>query len=211
MAHFFRPLAAVAAACLLLATAAGAATGLLSVGGVIPGGGDPGFEHDRASPEQTVIATGSTPVGGPWRLTSYRSEGLVDDRGDVAEPKGLPCIRILLTQPPATNPINGGAFCLAPGKRNFNVSSFPVVDDPSGQAEVLLYGFAPRGAASVQLTSARGDTIRSDTKSGGASFPGTVWVLAAPPGVDAAELDWLDRGGNPAGVRLDASPHFNRR
>jgi hypothetical protein len=158
-----------------------------------------------------VIATGATPVGGPWRFTSYRSEGIVDDRGEVAEPKGLPCIRLLLTRPPATNPTNGSAFCLAPGKRAFNVSSVPVVDDSSGQAEVILYGFAPRTAASVRLASARGGTLRSDTMSGGSSFPGSIWVLTAPPETDAVELDWLDRSGDPAGARLDASPHFSRR
>ena len=211
MARLLHPLTALVAMGLLLATAAGAATGLLPVGSVIPGGADPGFEHDGPSPEQSVIATGATPVGGPWRLTSYRSEGIVDDRGDVAEPKGLPCIRLLLTHPPATNPINGSAFCLAPGKREFNLSSVPVTDDPSGRAEVVLYGFAPSAAASVQLTSARGGTIRSDTTPGGPDFPGAVWVIAAPPGMNVAELDWLDSSGNPAGARLDASPHFNQR
>ena len=202
MKRLLHPLTAIVAMGLLLATAAGAATGLLSVGSVIPGGGDPGFEHDGPSPRQTVIATGETPVGGPWRLTSYRSEGIVDDRGDLAEPEGLPCIRFLLTDPPATNPINGSAFCLAPGKREFNLSSVPVVDDSSGGAEVIVYGFAPRAAATVQLTSARGERIRADTTSGGSSFPGAVWVLAAPPGTEAAELDWLDRSEKPAGERL---------
>jgi hypothetical protein len=202
MSRLLHPLTALVAMGLLLATAAGAATGLLSVGSVIRGGGDPGFEHDGPSPEQTVIGTGATPVGGPWRLTSYRSEGIVDDRGEVAEPKGLPCVRLLLIEPPATNPINGSAFCLAPGKREFNLSSVPVVDESSGRAEVVLYGFAPRAATSVQLTYAGGGTIRSDTMPGGSSFPGAVWVLAAPPDMDAAELDWLDRSGNQAGERL---------
>jgi hypothetical protein len=208
--RFLRPLALAFVGALLIATAAGAATGVLSVGSVIPGGGDPGFEHDAASPEQTVMATGTAPVAGPWQLTTYRSEGIVDDQGDVAEPKGLPCIRFLLTAPPATNPINGSAFCLAPGKAEFNMMSVPVLDEASGENELILYGFAPRNAAGVQLTAADGETIRTDTQSGGTKFPGTIWVIAAPPGLEAAELDWVDGSGNRAGAKLDASRHFDR-
>jgi hypothetical protein len=208
--RLLRPLALAMVGALLIATAAGAATGVLSVGSVIPGGGDSGFEHDAASPEQTVLATGTAPVAGPWQLTTYRSEGIVDDQGDVAEPKGMPCIRFLLTAPPATNPINGSAFCLAPGKAEFNTMSIPVLDEASEKSELVLYGFAPRNAASVQLTAADGKTIRTDTEPGGTKFPGTTWVIAAPPGLEAAELDWVDRSGNRAGSTIDASPHFDR-
>lgn len=208
--RLLRPLALALGGAVLIATAAGAATGALSVGSVIPGGGDPGFEHDAASPEQTVLATGTAPVAGPWQLTAYRSEGIVDEQGDVAEPKGLPCIRFLLTAPPATNPINGSAFCLAPGKAEFNMMSVPVLDQASGKNELILYGFAPTNAARVQLRAADRKTIRSDTESGGTEFPGNVWVIAAPPGLEAAELDWVDRSGNRAGPKLDASSHFYR-
>jgi hypothetical protein len=208
--QFLRPLTLAFVGALLMATAAGAAAGVLSVGSVIPGGGDSGFEHDAASPEQTVLATGTTPVGGPWQLTTYRSEGIVDDQGHVAEAKGLPCIRFLLTGPPPRNPINGSAFCLAPGKPDFNASSIPVLDESSGQNELIVYGFAPRNAAGVQLTAADGKTIRSDIEPGVPKFPGNVWVIAAPPGLEAAELDWVDRSGNRAGANRDASRHFHR-
>lgn len=205
-----RPLILAFVGALLMATAAGAATGVLSVGSVIPGGGDAGFEHDGASPEQTVLSTGTTPVGGPWQLTTYRSEGIVDEQGEVVEAKGLPCIRLLLTGPPPRNPINGSAFCLAPGKPDFNASSIPVLDESSGKSELVFYGFAPRNAAGVQLTAADGRTIRSDIEPGGPGFPGNVWVIAAPPGLEAAELDWVDRSGNHAGANRDASRDFDR-
>jgi hypothetical protein len=208
--RFLRPLALAVVGALLLATAAGAATGVLSVGSVIPGGADPGFQHDGASPEQAVLATGTAPVGGPWQLTTYRSEGILDGEGNVAEAKGLPCVRFLLTAPPARNPINGSAFCLAPGKRDFNASSIPVVDESSGKNELIVYGFAPRNAAGVQLTDAGGKSIRSGTEPGEPRFPGNVWVIAAPPGLEAAELDWVDQSGNRAGAKLDASRHFDR-
>ena len=208
--RFVRPLALAFVAALLITTAAAAATGVLSVGSVIPGGGDPGFEHDQASPEQTILATGTAPVGGPWQLTAYRSEGIVDDQGEVAEAKGLPCIRLLLTGPPPTNPINGSAFCLAPGKPDFNASSIPVLDESSGKTELVVYGFAPKDAAGVRLTATDAQTIRTDTEPGGQTFPGSVWVIAAPPGLEAAELDWVDANGNPAGAKFDASRHFDR-
>jgi len=207
--RFVRPLALALVGALLVATAAGAATGVLTVGSIIPGGEDPGFEHDRPSPEQAVLASGTAPVAGPWRVSTYRSEGISDEHGDVLEAKGLPCIRFLLTAPPPSNPINGSAFCLAPGKQAFNMMTLPVVDEASAKNELILYGFAPRNAAGVQLTAADGNTIRTDTEPGGTRFPGTVWVIAAPPGLEAAELDWIDRSGNRAGAQLDASHDFD--
>jgi hypothetical protein len=207
--RFVRPLALALVGALLVGTAAAAATGVLTVGSIVPAGEDPGFEHDRPSPEQVVLASGMAPVAGPWRVTAYRSEGLADEHGDVLEAKGLPCIRFLLTAPPPTNPINGSAFCLAPGKQPFNMMSVPVVDEASARNELILYGFAPRNAAGVQLTAADGNTIRTDTEPGGTRFPGTVWVIAAPSGLEAAELDWIDRSGNRAGAHLDASHDFD--
>ena len=204
------PLVLAFVGALLAATAAVAATGVLSVGSVIPGGEDPGFEHNGASPEQTVLATGTTPVAGPWRLTSYRSEGIADSQGDVVEAKGLPCVRLLLTSPPAANPINGSAFCLAPGKRDFNASSIPVLDESSGESELLIYGFAPPNAASVELTAGNRKPIRSDTGSGGQTFPGTVWLVAVPPGLESADLDWIDRSGRRAGANLDAARYIDQ-
>ena len=205
-----RPLALAFLGALLAATAAVAATGVLTVGSVIPGGGDPGFEHDGASPEQIVLATGTAPGAGPWRLTAYRSEGIADEQGQVVEAKGLPCIRLLLTSPPAANPINGSAFCLAPGKRDFNASSIPVLDESSGESELLIYGFAPTHAASVELTAGNRQRVRSDTDSGGPSFPGTVWLIAAPPLLESADLDWIDRSGKRAGANLDASRYIEQ-
>jgi hypothetical protein len=140
----------------------------------------------------------------------YRSEGIADEQGEVVEAKGLPCIRVLLTSPPAANPINGSAFCLAPGKRDFNASSIPVLDESSGESELLIYGFGPPNAASVELTAGNRKRIRSDTESGGPSFPGTVWVVAVPPGLESADLDWIDRSGKRAGANLDASRHVDR-
>jgi hypothetical protein len=172
--------------------------------------GFPSFKHHGPSPEQTVLATGTARVGGPWRLTAYRSEGIVDEDGDLLEAKDLPCVRFLLEAPPPRNPINGSAFCLAPGKPDFNATSIPVIDSSSGRNELVIYGFAPDDAAGVQLTAAHGRTFRSDTKPGGAAFPGSVWVIAAPPGLEAAELDWVDRSGNAAGTPRDASRFFDQ-
>src|SRR5215212_1246635 len=207
--HFVRPLAFALVGALLVATAAGAATGVLTVVSIIPGGGDPGFEHDRPSPEQAVLASGTAPIAGPWRVTTYRSQGIADERGDVLEAKGLPCIRFLLTAPPAANPINGSAFCLAPGKQTFNLMTLPVIDEASAKKEVILYGFAPKNAAGVQLTAADGTTIRTNTEPGGTRFPGAVWVIAAPAGLEAPELDWIDASGNRARAQLDASHDFD--
>jgi hypothetical protein len=208
--RFLRPLALAFGGLLVIAAGAGAAIGALSVGSVIPAGEDPGFEHRGPSPKQTVLARGTTPVGGPWQLTTYRSAGVVDEQGESLEARGLPCIRLLLTAPPSRNPINGSAFCLAPGKPDFNASSIPVLDESSRKNELIIYGFAPTSAAAVQLTAAGGKTIRSDTEPGEPEFPGKIWVIAAAPGLEDAELDWVDRTGNQAEAKLDASRHFDQ-
>lgn len=192
---------------LVAVAAAGAATGLLPVGTAIPGE-QGGFRHNGAPPDQTVVANGATAVAGPWRLTSFRSEGIVED-GAMVEPAGMPCVLLMLTDPPPKTPFRAGTICRAPGKSDFNVTSVPVWNAGSGDAELVLLGFAPAGAATVELRSEVGNTIRSEVYEG-AGLPGPVWVMAVPRGPKTGRLDWINNAGKPAGEPLDASDQFNR-
>jgi hypothetical protein len=194
---------------LLAVGAAGAATGMLSVGTVIPSGGDPDFRHDRPSPEQTVVATGATPVGGAWRMTTYTSEGLVDSMGEVAEPAGMPCALMTFINPPAGTHSRSGALCHAPGKADFNMTSLPVVDASSGEAEVVLYGFAPKDSTHVELVGDGSESIHVPTVLARGPSPGDLWVIAAPPELKNAHVSWIDTTGRPRATR-DASDHFDR-
>lgn len=189
--------------------AAGAATGVLPVGSVIPSGQDPNLRHDGPSPEQTVAAIGRTPVGGAWRMTTYKSEGLVDDRGEVTEPAGMPCVLMTLLTPPAETFERSSVLCRAPGKADFNKLSLVVIDESWKPAELVLYGFAPKDAAAVELTADGGETIRARTYEGRADAPGNLWVVAAPPALRNAQVSWIDRDGQARGSR-DASTHFDR-
>lgn len=208
--HGRRALVLAIVGALLAVGVAGAATGVLSVGTIISEGDDPTFEHGGPSPEQTVLATGTTPVAGAWRLTTYTSEGIADDQGGVAEAKGLPCVRLELTDPPAATPFQGSAFCLAPGKPEFNTLSVPVGDATTGKTELLLFGFAPSDARAVELTTGNAETVTEKTHDGAGKFPGQVWVVVAPSGARTGNLDWIGADGKPAGDDKDVSEHLDR-
>lgn len=206
-----RSTGALALVALLAVTgAAGAATGALPVGSVIPGDESSVRHSDHGTgPAETVLATGATPVAGPWRLTSYRSEGIVVD-GEVAEAAGMPCVLLELTNAPEATHSRASSFCLAPGKPDFNMLSLPVVNSATGKSELVLYGFSPRGAAAVKLAGDDGQTIRVQTHDGLDAFPGSVWVMAVPSELKNAELVWINEDGRAADPKLDAGPHLAR-
>lgn len=202
-----RTLALALTGALLAVGGAGAATGVLSPGSIIPGE-EAGVSHDAGpGPDQTVLATGTAPVAGPWRLTTYRSEGL-SNGSEVVEAKGLPCVLLQLTDPPPQTISTASSFCLAPGKPEFNVNSLLV--ESSGSTELLLYGFAPDDTASIQLSAAGEETVLSQAHDGAGAFPGKVWMIPVAPGATAGELTRVDANGRTVGDSRDASAHLGR-
>jgi len=196
-------LALVVAGCVAGAGAAAAASGVLSVGDVISAGEPSTPPEHELSVDETVLATGSTPVAGPWRMTTHQSEQ------SGGQPAGLPCIRLVLTDPPKGTPLGGSGFCGEVGQ-GFGAVSLPVVTD-SGEAELLILGQAPEGAAAVRLTSADGATVRVATREGGAAYEGgDVFVMIVPPGMDQGELTYLDQDGTAGSKSIDASGFFDR-
>jgi hypothetical protein len=197
---------AIAAVSLVAVTGAAAATGILSrddggVGRVIEGASPPPLGSD-----EVVLATGATPVGGPWRLTARASEAIVDD-GEELQPAGLPCLEFLLLAPRKGN-FAGSGQC---GTRadGFIVMGVPV-EDERGRTEVILWGHAPEQASGVELTGKGIGSLRADTIDGPADFDGDVWVLPAPTYVEDAWVDWLGGGGNPAGHSQEAASIISR-
>lgn len=173
---------------LLIATGAGAATGLLSVGDIIPGGGKTGPPNYGMSVSETVVATGTSPIAGPWRMGAYASEG-VNHEGEVLEEQGAPCVRLMLSVPPAGTPTAGTGFCGKIGeKAAFAGSSLPVVTK-SGETEALLFGTAPETSKSVEFTG-DGTRISAPTHEGPASVSGDFWVIPVPPGIRDAQVKW---------------------
>lgn len=188
---------------MLTVGAAGAATGLLPVGSVIPGGSDPEAQHEHGSADQTVVARGVSPVAGPWRLTALRNEGSAEEaQGD--------CLQLHLSQPPEGSPIQATMLCTPIGDADLKAGSLPVSNSSSGEAELLLFGRAPDDSPSIELTTDTGRTFRAQANEAPAGFAGRTWLMAVPRGPKSGALEAEDRNGKPAGARLNVSDQLER-
>lgn len=187
-----RALAIAVPALLLAATAAAAATGLLPVGGVIRG---VGFEGDRRPVvRETVEATGFTREVGNWRITTFRTK------------RGVHCMKLTLLDPRgrrAPGPTASG-YCggIAPFSEFGHGRRAAAVE----RGKVLLFGTAPARARTVRLTGTSGVRVTAKTHAAPSALE-RYWVLAAPAGLDRAEVAWLDRSGR-SGGELDVSHRF---
>jgi hypothetical protein len=171
------PLGAVAAT-LLCVGAAGAATGL--IGTVVPDG-----EKDAhaGAGQQYVVATGASPVAGPWELSSLHHEA-----EDGAGPGD--CLKLELTSPPPGAGILGTLLCQKEGEADFEADAIPVVSAVTGEAETLVFGAAPKGASNVVV---RGASVRAELRAASHS-PGDVWIVALPSATKDAEISWIQDG-----------------
>jgi hypothetical protein len=203
-----RTLVLAVAGCLSVTGIAAAATGSFSVGDVIPAGTDTGAPDYQRPVEQVVVAQGTAPVAGPWRMTSYKSEQLVDSRGEEMQPAGLPCLRLVLTDPPAGVAQIGRWSCGA-SDDSFAAAELPVLD-AAGRAEMILFGRAPESAREILLTASGRSALRSPTEEGPPDFRGDPWVIAVPPGLGqrAPQLGWIGENGAVASARLDVTRSF---
>jgi hypothetical protein len=191
---------------------AGAATGTFSVGDTVPAGepaGEPGY---RANVDQRVLAEGESPVAGPWWITTYESEKMLDTRGEEIQPAGLSCLSLVLTDPPAGVPLRSRWYCGEHGTGGFDAKGVPVTD-AAGRAEVILFGRAPETASTVELTADDGTRIRSRVHEGPADYRGDVWALVASPDLEGRNprVDWVVPSGRRGGAKLDVSPELGAR
>jgi hypothetical protein len=180
----------------IAAAAAGAATGLFAVGDEIapdqpPAPGQPpaGLEEEK------VLATGSSPVAGHWQISGYQSNEIVD-QGEVLQPAGLPCLRILLVER-QVSPLGGSGYCGT--SRDFKVASVPATD--GREVEVLLWGPAPEEAATVELRAAGGIKLSAPVHDGPPEYEGDLWVIPAPHTLEDARMVWLDGDGRVSAPR----------
>jgi hypothetical protein len=182
-----------------------AVLGVTLAGAVLAGGAaavaSGGAREDRVLPAETpaggqevidesVVAHGSSPVAGPWEVTTYKDKD------------GLPCLRLMLTE--AVTPISGSGWC-GESDRDFLVSGLPVTT-LDGQAELILFGVAPAAAMGVELIP--GDAVRADVDDSLTAF-GKPWVIARPVDSPAAEIGWLDEHGQRHDLR-NVSSEFAR-
>jgi len=208
---FGRRYVAVAAVALVgalaVAVAAMAADGALSEGDVVKGGTPSGPPANRMAQDQSVLLTGFSPVAGRWSIVTFQSEGIKNDSGTTIEPKGLTCVRLVLSDPPAGTPEVGSGWC-GDVKGGFNAGAVPV-KDAAGHSEVVLFGRAPTDAAAVNYSAAGVKDVRVKTKPGPVG-DGNVWAVPVSPEGDDAAVRWVDSTGAPGGSSRDVADQMKR-
>ena len=167
----------------------GAATGLIPVG----------TQHESPARDSgdslhTVVASGSSPVAGKWRVESYRGGPVTGPTGQVARPAGARCLALLIG---GKAPDFAGGSSICGGKLAtdaFGYSSNPIRDKQSGRNELLLYGWAPAGTETVQLSGPGGLDLSARTQ-GPRNVKQRYWVISAPPLPSGGRLTTTGPGG----------------
>jgi hypothetical protein len=154
------------------------------------------------------LATGSSPVAGPWRISEFASQ-TITDKGEVVQPEGLPCVKFLLLDPPPGWPVVGNSQCGRP-RGHLEVMSLPVQDRASGDVEVILWGRVAEGTPAIELTAEGASPIRVAPEPGPADFAGDVWVIAASPYLKQASVSRLDNRHRRIGLPVDATSDIAR-
>jgi hypothetical protein len=132
------------------------------VGTVIPKG-EGGVPRDSRS---TVVATGTAPVVGSWQLDVSESTRLADPQtGEEFQPAGLPCLSVLLADPPEGVPVGRSARAASSRARPASAgSSTPsaTARDGSGRSWSTAARRSRRGgSSSPRMTASAGVSSRS--------------------------------------------------
>jgi hypothetical protein len=136
-----------------------------------------------------VVARGTSPVGGRWRLEAYRNR------------RALPCIRLTLLAPPARGPNASGQCGRFPRAPGFGYAATRV-SDGKGRAEHLIFGRAPKRAAFVRMTAPGGLRTVVPTRPGPKGTRSDFWLIVAPPVHGEATLRWRTADRSTAGKPL---------
>lgn len=186
---------------LLAAVGAGAATGLLPIGSVIPA-------SPHAPPREsahTVVARGETPVAGRWQMTYFLSGRLASlETGVVNQRAGLPMLDIGFLDRPSSAGFAAAGPADFDNHPGFGRHQLPVWRDGSG--ELLVYGAAPERATAVELILRGGPRLRVDLIDGPSAVGSDFWLTALPPRLAdrPGHVRWIDERHGAVGrpVRL---------
>jgi hypothetical protein len=185
-----RRIAALAVVIAMLSVGSvGAATGLIPLG----------TQHESPAEGSgdslhTVVASGSSPVAGKWRVESYRGGAVTGPTGELLQPAGAPCLALLIGGN-APDFARGSSIC--GGKLATDALGYvsnPIRDEQSGRNELLLYGWAPAGTETVQLSGPEGLELSSRTQ-GPKNVKQRYWVITAPPLPSGGRLTTTGPGG----------------
>jgi hypothetical protein len=176
-----------------------AATGLIPVG----------TQHESPAKDSgdslhTVVASGSSPVAGKWRVERYRGGPVIGPTGQVVRPAGAPCLALLIGGKAPDfargSSICGGKLATDP----FGYASYPIRDKQSGRNELLLYGWAPAGTETVRLSGPGGVELSARTQ-GPENVKQGYWVITAPPLPSGGRLTTTGPGGT-GGDSINVTP-----
>lgn len=182
--------------------------GLRPVGTTIRGDEPAGPRYPATGVPETVLATGSSPIAGRWQISEYASQPITDN-GDVVQPEGLPCVKLLLLDPPPSVGLVGSSQCGRP-RGDLEVMSLPVPDSASAKVEVILWGRVAEGTGAVELSAEGASSIRVAPEPGPADFADDVWAIATPPDLHKASVSRLDHQNRPIGPAVDAASDMAR-
>ena len=157
----------------------------------------PGF------PGATVVATGTSSVGGRWEMFTYRSERLADpESGEVYQPAGLRCLGLRVLVPGGGLGGQCGEFPRTPG---FSRLQHTVRDRAGDPREILVYGRVPEDAALVRVTLAGREAVEIKPIEGPADERGDFYLVGVAPH-DRGRVNWIDAEGNEGSVGQELLP-----
>jgi hypothetical protein len=151
----------------------------------------------RDGDTRTVVATGSTPVGGPWQLEAYT--------GSEAEP----CLNVVLRDEGIDHGQGGWGGCgddpRTPGFARLQ-HSLPNAPGAGPVREVLVYGRVPQAASAVVITVDGEIRERVRPFDGPPGVRGDFYLVAIPPDLTSGRVNWLDGNGRAGSGGIELLP-----
>lgn len=135
-----------------------------------------------------MLATGTSPVSGPWQLHTYEQD------------EGGRCIGVSLIHADPQEEVTWSGACPHPGGSQlpvFIVQAMGVPPTPD-QKEYFVYGWTPEEAGAVELVRDGEVAVRVGTSEGPEGMDGDFYVMTLPPDVELdGVMRWIGEDGRP--------------
>jgi hypothetical protein len=141
-------------------------------------------------PGATVLATGTSPVSGPWQLQTYVQT--------YEQEEGGRCIGVSLPHADPQDEVTWSGICPHPGGPPLPVFIAQAIGVPPtpDQKEFLVYGRAPEEAVAVELVRDGEVAVRVGTSDGPDGVDGDFYVLTLPPDLELdGVMRWIGEDG----------------
>jgi hypothetical protein len=135
-----------------------------------------------------VLATGTSPVSGPWQLQTYEQD------------EGGRCIGVSLIHADPQEEVTWSGACPHPGGSPLPVFIAQAMGVPPtpDQKEYFVYGWTPEEAGAVELVRDGEVAVRVETTEGPEGMDGDFYVMTLPPDVELdGVMRWIGEDGRP--------------